>query len=293
MEKTTREKLLPLATYASVGVAIILIILKTWAWLSSGSASLLASLLDSIVDSFASVINLIAVRIALQPADKLHRFGHGKAEGLSALAQSTFIAGSAVFLILHSIDQLLKPVPVTNTGFGVMVMVISMVLTLALVLFQRWVLKQVASQSIQADSMHYVTDFLVNLVVIVALVLSQLGMVYADAVLAIVLGVWILWGSWGIAKGALATLMDKALSEEEHASICEVVMATAGVMGIHDLRTRESGHVKFIQFHIELDDDLSFVAAHAISDQVEKNVAALFDEAEVIVHQDPVSACLA
>ncbi len=282
-----REKLLPLATYASISVAAILILLKTWVWLASGSASILASLLDSIMDSFASIINLFAIRIAIQPADNNHRFGHGKAEGLSALAQSTFIAGSAVFLILHSVDQLIKPQAVAHTGWGMVVMVVSMVLTFALVMFQRWILKQTESQSVHADSMHYVTDFMANGVVIVALLLTQLGFASADAVLAITLGVWILKSSWDIAKEAFDTLMDKALSDEENQTIQTVVLQTEGVLGMHDLRTRASGAVKFIQFHIEVADDLNIVAAHAISEEVEHRVMALYADAEVIVHQDP------
>ncbi len=292
MKTISREKLLPLASYASVTVAVILIILKTWVWLISGSASILASLLDSIMDSFASIINLIAIRIAIQPADSNHRFGHGKAEGLSALAQSAFIAGSAVFLILHSIDQLIKPQPVENTGWGMVVMAVSMVLTLILVMFQRWILTQTESQSVHADRMHYVTDFLVNFVVIVALFLTQLGWKSADSVLAILLGVWILKSAWDIAKGALDTLMDKSLSEQELIDIYNAVIETPGVLGMHDLRTRASGAVKFVQLHIELDDSLPFLQAHEISEAVEKNIQNLFDESEVMVHQDPISVVL-
>lgn len=178
---TKRETLLPLATYASVATAILLVGLKTWAWLASGSVSLLASLVDSLTDSLASIVNLFAVRLALRPADDNHPFGHGKAESLSALAQSAFIGGSAVFLLLNAVERLLHPQPLQQTTLGIAVMLVSLLLTLALVLFQRWVLRHAQSQAVSADSLHYVTDFASNIVVLVALVLAAWGWQRADA----------------------------------------------------------------------------------------------------------------
>ena len=287
---TKRETLLPLATYASVATAILLVGLKTWAWLASGSVSLLASLVDSLTDSLASIVNLFAVRLALRPADDNHPFGHGKAESLSALAQSAFIGGSAVFLLLNAVERLLHPQPLQQTTLGIAVMLVSLLLTLALVLFQRWVLRRAQSQAVSADSLHYVTDFASNIVVLVALVLAAWGWQRADAVLALLLGGWIFWSAAKIAIEAVNTLMDKALPPADVARIEAAALAVPGVLGIHDLRTRLSGARHFVQMHIDLDARLNIVEAHDIAVAVAAQVRALFEDAEVIVHQDPVEA---
>ena len=287
---TKRETLLPLATYASVATAILLVGLKTWAWLASGSVSLLASLVDSLTDSLASIVNLFAVRLAMRPADDNHPFGHGKAESLSALAQSAFIGGSAVFLLLNAVERLLHPQPLQQTTLGIAVMLVSLLLTLALVLFQRWVLRRAQSQAVSADSLHYVTDFASNIVVLVALLLAAWGWPRADAVLALLLGGWIFWSAAKIAIEAVNTLMDKALPPADIARIEAAALAVPGVLGIHDLRTRLSGARHFIQMHIDLDARLNIVEAHDIAVAVAAQIRALFEEAEVIVHQDPVEA---
>ena len=287
---TKRETLLPLATYASVATAILLVGLKTWAWLASGSVSLLASLVDSLTDSLASIVNLFAVRLALRPADDNHPFGHGKAESLSALAQSAFIGGSAVFLLLNAVERLLHPQPLQQTTLGIAVMLVSLLLTLALVLFQRWVLRRAQSQAVSADSLHYVTDFASNIVVLVALVLAAWGWQRADAVLALLLGGWIFWSAAKIAIEAVNTLMDKALSPADIARIEAAALAVPGVLGIHDLRTRLSGARHFVQMHIDLDARLNIVEAHDIAVAVAAQIRALFEDAEVIIHQDPVEA---
>ncbi len=289
IDASRRRQLLSWATYASVSVASVLIVLKTWAWLAGGSVSILASLVDSLMDAGASVINLLAVRIALQPADDNHSFGHGKAESLSALVQSAFITGSAVFLLLNAADRLLHPQALNHTGLGMVVMGVSLGLTLALVLFQRWVLRQTESTAIAADSLHYLSDFLSNAVVLLALFLSGLGFVHADAILAALIGLWILKSAWDILSEAIHHLMDHALPEADLARIQAAVLATPGVLGVHDVRTRLSGSVRFVQMHIELADDLSVLAGHEIAEAVEHNVGALFEQSEVIVHQDPVS----
>lgn len=288
--KMQREKLLKLATYASVTVALTLIGLKTWAWILSGSVSLLASLVDSAMDAAASLINLLAVRIALKPADEEHRFGHGKAEALAALAQAAFITGSAVFLILESADRLIHPQPIEATGIGLWVMGIAMVMTITLVALQRWVMRQTSSQAIAADSLHYVSDLLSNTVVIIALLLAHYGMGSADAYLALVLAVWILKSAWDIAKTAINELMDRELSLEFKEQIAMIVHDVKGVRGFHDLKTRASGGQVFVQLHIELDDALKLSDAHAITDTVEKKILAILpEESEVLVHQDPIS----
>ncbi len=277
-----------LATYASVGVATLLIAVKLVAWVLTDSVSLLSTLLDSLFDAAASVINLLAVRHALMPADREHRFGHGKAEPLAALGQSTFITGSAIFLMIEATHRLYQPQAVGYIDIGIGVMLFAIVVTLALTRFQAYVVRRTGSIAIQADSLHYVGDLLVNGAVIVALLLvSELGWLYADPVFGIGISLYILYNAWRIARGAWDMLMDRELPDEDRARIKGIVMAHPQVLDLHDLRTRASGRRTFIQLHLELDGGMSLIEAHAISDAVEAQLMETFPEAEVIIHQDP------
>ena len=282
-------RLMKLATYASISVALILIVAKLAAWGMSGSVSLLATLVDSTLDAFASLINLLAVRHALSPADKEHRFGHGKAEALAGLGQSAFITGSAAFLLLESGRRLMNPEPVQSYALGIWVMVFSIALTLVLLSFQRHVIAKTNSTAIKADALHYRTDVLVNASVILALWLSVEGWAGFDALFAGGIALYILWSVWGIISQALDHLMDKELPDEDRAEIKQIVNAHSEVRGMHDLRSRRSGTDTFIQLHLELDDELKLLQAHRISDEVELSIQKSYPSAEIIIHIDPVS----
>ena len=281
-------RLMRLATYASVSVAAVLIVVKLAAWWMTDSVSLLATLIDSLLDAAASVVNLIAVRHALTPADREHRFGHGKAEPLAALGQSAFIAGSAVFLVIEAGHRIYDPRPVLHGDIGIGVMVFAIVVTFALTRYQAYVVRRTGSIAIQADSLHYVGDLLANGAVIVALVLSfRFGFVYADPLFAIAIAAYILKNAWTIARGAYDMLMDHELPEDERARIKEVVLQHPDVIDMHDLRTRASGPQTFIQVHIEMDGAMSLLHAHEVADEVEAALCAAYPGAEVIIHQDP------
>jgi ferrous-iron efflux pump FieF len=282
-------RLMRLATYASISVAVTLILVKFGAWLSTESVSLLATLIDSSLDALASLINLLAVRHALTPADKQHRFGHGKAEALAGLGQATFIAGSAGFLVLQSISRIVHPQAVGMIGVGIGVMVFSILATLGLLAFQRHVIRKTDSTAIKADELHYRTDLMVNGSVIVALVLAEYGWPGFDAVFALGIAAYILYSSWQIAHEAVQHLMDQELPDEDRQRIIDTVLKHPETRGMHDLRTRRSGTTCFIQLHLELDDQLSLVKAHRISDQVEIQLRNLFPDAEIIIHEDPAS----
>ena len=281
-------RLMRLATYASVGTASVLIAVKLAAWLYTDSVSLLSTLIDSILDVFASIVNLLAVRHALQPADREHRFGHGKAEPLAALAQATFISGSALFLVFEAGSRLFAPAPLANTGFGIGVMIFAIAATFALTRFQAYVVRKTGSIAIKADSLHYLSDLLVNASVVVALLLvSQLGWIWADAIFGLGIAAYILVNAWQIARGAYDMLMDRELPEEERRQIKEIVMAHPEVIDLHDLRTRASGRDTFIQIHLELDGALTLLRSHEIADEVEARLLEAFPGAEVLIHQDP------
>jgi len=277
-----------LATYASVTVACVLIAIKAWAWFGSGSVALLSSLVDSILDALASIVNLIAVRHALEPADAEHRFGHGKVESLASLGQAAFIGGSAVFLVFEAVHRMIRPQELGNMGAGISVMTISIVLTLILVLFQKFVVKRTGSIAISADSLHYRSDILVNVGIIAALVaVSTLGWSFVDPLAAFAVAAYILYGAWTIAHQSFDMLMDRELPEEERRNIRDLVVSHEEVHDMHDLRTRSAGINSFIQFHIELDHHITVIHAHQIADDVEAKIRVAYPEAEVIIHQDP------
>lgn len=282
-------KLLRLATYASISVALILIVAKLIAWGLSDSVSLLATLIDSVLDALASLINLIAVRHALTPADKEHRFGHGKAEALAGLSQSMFIAGSAGFLLFEAGRRLVSPIAVQSVGISMLVMVFSIVATLILVDFQHHVIRKTNSTAIRADALHYRTDLLVNGSVILALWLSVQGWAGFDALFACAIALYILHSAWEIIRHSYDHLMDRELPDEQRQEIERLVLQHKRALGLHDLRSRHSGTKTFIQLHLELDDDLSLLEAHRISDEVEASLLATFPGSEIIIHIDPQS----
>ncbi len=281
-------RLMLLASRAAVAVASVLILVKLAAWLLTDSVAMLSTLVDSLLDVCASLINLFAVRHALQPADQEHRFGHGKAEALAGLGQSAFIAGSAVFLLLAASQRLITPQPLENTAIGIAVMAFSILLTLALVIFQRSVIRRTGSVAIRADSLHYVGDLLTSGAVILAFVLaSNLGWAMADPLMGAAIAVYILYNAWQIARSSLDILMDRELPDEDRRRIHDLAVAHPEVVDMHDLRTRSAGQQIFIQLHLEMEPTLSLMQAHEIADSVETEIRQAFPDAEVLIHQDP------
>jgi len=281
-------RLMRLATYASVTVAGILVIAKSGAWLATDAVSMLSTLVDSLLDAGASIISLVAVRHALQPADKEHRFGHGKAESLASLAQAAFVSGSALFLLFEAGQRFLHPRGIENPAVGYGVMAVSIALTIALVLFQRRVVKRTGSLAIRADSLHYRMDVLINFGVIVSLFLvGQLGWNHADPVFALAIAFYIFWGAWEIARDALQILMDRELPDADRKRILEIARAHPDVLDAHDLKTRTSGLSVFIQLHLEMDPDIKLRDAHEISEAVMLSIEEAYPAAEVLIHEDP------
>ncbi|NKB37457.1 MAG: cation diffusion facilitator family transporter [Gammaproteobacteria bacterium] len=289
MEQKKQANLMRGATYASVATAFFLILIKFIAFLFTGSVSLLSSLIDSILDSLASIINLFAVRASLEPADKEHRFGHGKAEPLAGLAQAAFVMGSSLFLIVESFKRFVHPEPVEHGSIGILVMLISLGATIVLVLYQRYVVKQTGSLAIQADSIHYFSDIALNVGVILSLFLSAyVAWTLADPIFALLIAGYIIVSAWNIVSQSLDQLMDRELSDEERSKIKNIIASHAGVIGMHDLRTRASGKDIFIQAHIDMDAEMSLYDAHQISEAVESELQVNFPTADILIHQDPV-----
>lgn len=285
--KKTNVRLMRQCLYAAIFSAFFMILLKTYAWISTQSLSLLSSLIDSIIDMASSFINLYAIHRSFRPANKEYSFGQTKAESLAALGQSFFIGGSALFLLEKSFERFLKPEILEGTTLGMSVMILTTLCTLGLVLFQRYVIKKTKSLAIQADALHYKGDLLMNLGVFLALLLSRwLQVSWIDPTFAFFIALYILYTSFKIGKSAMDILMDKELPEEIRHKILSLVFSHNQVKGIHDLRTRSGGIKQFIQLHIELDGHLTLSEAHQIAEQIEQEIRLTFPDTEVIIHQD-------
>ncbi len=282
------QKLMKMATYYSVATAILIIIIKIIAWIYTDSLSLLASLADSVLDVIASLLNLFAVHYALQPADDDHRFGHGKAEDIASFAQSAFIAGSAMFIVIQAIGRTIDPHPLQNEIIGIAVMIASIVFTVALLSFQKYVIAKTNSSVIKADFLHYITDVFVNIMVIISFLASMyMDIGSIDTIMSFAIAAYIFKGSWQVGRRAFDNLMDKEMPDADRMKIVECILSDKNVLGMHDLRTRISGMKSFIQFHVELNGEITLKSANQIADNLEHSISQLYPNAEVIVHQDP------
>lgn len=289
LSRDNYAKLVTLAAWVATSIAVFLLIIKMITWWLTGSVSLLASVVDSLIDLAASMVNLIVIRYSLQPADDEHTFGHGKAESLAALAQAMFISGSAFFLLLNGVERFFRPQVLNSPEYGVYVSLFAMLVTFILVRFQKYVVGQTGSQAIAADSLHYQTDLYMNGAIMLALCISWFGFTQADAVFAIGIGFYILYSAIRMVYSAIQSLLDHQLPPEEVEQISQIAISVTGVLGVHDIRTRMAGVTRFIQLHLELDDHMELIEAHRISDQVEALLQSQFEEVDVLIHHDPYS----
>jgi ferrous-iron efflux pump FieF len=285
---TEHARLRGRATYASVAVSVFLIVVKFTAWLATGSVAMLSSLVDSMLDVVAAVVNLFAVRHALEPADREHRFGHGKAEPLAALGQSAFLAGGALLLVFEAVSRTISPEPIVRANFGIAVMIFSLIVDGTLVLYQRYVVAKTKSLAIGADELHFRSDLVVNAAVLASLVVDRLiEAPILDPLFGGAIGLWIIYGSIQLMRLSFGQLMDHELPDEDRARIRKIAEAAPEVTAVHDIKTRAAGPTAFIQLHLEMDGAMDLRRAHEIADEVEAQLRSAFPHAEIIIHQDP------
>ncbi len=276
------------AALASVGVALFLVIIKIIAAMQTGSVAMLGSLADTGLDLAASLVTLFAVRYAMQPADNEHRFGHGKAEALSALFQVALIAMSALAIGGRAIERLRNGQSTSEPEFGIIVSLIAIAVTLGLLAYQRFVIKRTGSVAIGADHVHYQTDLLLNVAVILAIILDNiLNVKGVDALFGIAIAIWLLWGAWRAASQAIDHLMDREWPTEKRQRFLAMASSHPELKGIHDLRTRSSGSDEFVQFHAWVDPQMTVLEAHRVMDEVEAKLMEAFPGVEVLIHPDP------
>jgi ferrous-iron efflux pump FieF len=291
MTREERRRVIPLAmraALASVAMAGSLLIVKGYAAWHTGSVAMLGSLADTGLDLLASLVTLYGVKLAAEPADHDHRFGHGKAEALAALFQVVLITASAIGIAWRAVQRLGSPQVNEDAGLGIGVSVLAIVATFGLLAYQRAVIRKTGSVAILADNVHYQSDVLLNCAVIAALVLDQyLGVAGADPVFGIAIALWLAWGAFQASSQAIDMLMDKEWPDDQRAAFIEVAARQPGIRGIHDFRTRRSGTHDFAQFHMEVDRNLTVGQAHDIVERVEHALRDVFPRVETLIHLDP------
>ena len=285
---TDRARLTRSAAFASIGMAVFLAALKLWAVWRTGSTAMLGSLADTTLDLVASVATLIGVWVAAQPADESHRFGHGKAEALAAMFQVILIVLSAGAIAFRAVLRLAEGVRTQAAAEGIGVSAIAILATLALLAWQRHVIRQTASLAIRTDNVHYQSDLLLNLAVIAALAIDQyLGFAEADPLFGLGIAAWLLWGAWRASTEAVEQLMDHEWPEEKRLRFVECAARHPELSKLHDLRTRTSGNRDFAQFHVDMPAAMSVAEAHAIIERVEQDLCREFPDLELLIHIDP------
>ena len=277
------------ASIASLLVASTLIVLKYYGWVATTSVSLLGSLADSLIDFLASVFVFIAISYSLLPADAKHRFGYGKSEGLAAFIQSLLIGISGIYVCFEAIKRLLNPSPISQPSIAIWIILISIALTITLVMYQKYVVKKSKSMAIESDQYHYLTDIFINLSVLFSIVITGwTRFVFIDALVGLLISGVVLYTSVTLLKKSFKILLDQEIQSDDRDRIKEIALDHPKVLGFHDLRTRDTGRKYIIQFHLELDPNMSLLESHEITDEVTDNVLKLYPDSELIIHTDPL-----
>jgi len=277
------------ASIASLLVASTLIVLKSYGWVTTTSVSLLGSLADSLIDFLASVFVFVAISYSMLPADAKHRFGYDKSEGLAAFVQSLFIGISGIYVCFEATKRLLNPSQINQPSTAIWIILVSIVLTLALVMYQKYVVKKTKSIAIESDQYHYLTDTYINLSVLFSIAITGwTRFVFIDALVGLLISGVVLYTSVTLLKKSFKILLDQEIQSEDRDRIREIALDHPKVLGFHDLRTRDTGRKYIIQFHLELDPNMSLLESHEITDEVTDNVLKLYPDSELIIHTDPL-----
>lgn len=288
VESDQLNRLRRLAAISSITLATTLVAAKLMAELLTGSVAVLSTLLDSIADLAASLVTMVCVSRSIRPPTRSFRYGQGKAEPLSALGQSAFIGASGIFIIVDASGRFIDPQPIERAGIGIGVMILALVLTAAVVLFQRRVVRLTGSPAIEADSLNFTGDLVTGVSVLAALIIVELTHVlWLDPVVAIGVALYLLRNAAVIGRGAVIMLLDHELPPEEREQIFAIVRKQAQVRDLHDVRTRRAGTHRFIELHLEVDGALSLSEAHSIAHRVEAALLSAFPDADILIHQEP------
>jgi len=288
MKASTATRITRRVAMLSVATASVLIALKLWAWLASGSVAMLSSLADSGLDGVASLFTLLAVTYAAQPPDAEHRYGHGKAEAFAALLQALLVGVSATLVAVEAIERFRTPKPIAESTLALGVMGASIVLTLALIWAQTLAVRQTGSVATHGDRAHYAADLAANVAVIGGIgAAAMFGVAWADPLVGLGVALWLAWSALDVARGGLDQLLDRELPDDARARIRDLAMQSGGLLDVHMLRTRASGPYVHIQFHADLPPGLSLIEAHQRMVAAEQSILKEFPAADILIHPDP------
>jgi len=277
------------ASIASLLVASTLIVLKYYGWVATNSISLLGSLADSLIDFLASVFVFIAISYSLLPADAKHRFGYDKSEGLAAFIQSLLIGISGIYVCFEAITRLLNPSQINQPNIAIWIILVSIALTIALIIYQKYVVKKSQSMAIESDQYHYLTDTFINLSVLFSIVITGwTQFTFIDAVVGLLISGVVLYTAFILLKKSFKILLDQEIQSSHRDQIRKIALQHPQVLGFHDLRTRDTGRKYIIQFHLELDPKMSLLESHRITDEVTDNILDVYPNSELIIHTDPL-----
>lgn len=283
-----RGHLTQTAASISLAVALAIIAMQLFAYFQTNAMVMLASVLESVADAVASGMSLFALHAAHRGPDYNHRYGHGKAEPLVALAQAAFIAGSGIYFLLQAANRLINPQPVESATFGIVIMLASSALILGLLMYQHRIVRRTHSMSIKADFVHYMNDLVVNFVVIAALVMCRWsGWQWVDSASGILIAGYILCSAYPLGRRAANELMDLEMDDAARQRILKIIRANSAVSGVHDLRTRRSGPDVFIEAHVEMPPQMTLTEVHHVTDELEAALRKKFPTAYITLHQEP------
>lgn len=275
------------ASYASVIIAVIIMFIKSYGWISTDSQSILASLIDSALDVTSSAINLIAVRLSLTPPDHNHRFGHDKFQDLAIFSQSIFFFSSSLFILYSSFTALYYRQIPENYELGTNAIYLCIILTFGLVMYQTYVFNKTASKIVAADKLHYFSDFLTNIAIIASLYFSE-QFWFIDSLTGIFIALYIIKGSYSLFREAIKNLADEEFELKDRQKVIDIINSCPDIQGFHELKTRFAGNKPFIQLHLDINGEFSLKKTHDISEKVEQALMKAFPGGEIIIHQDPV-----
>ncbi len=265
--------------------------LKTAAYFYTGSVGLLSDALESVINLIAAIIALLMIKIAVQPPDDDHAFGHDKAEYFASGIEGTLIFLAAGGIIYTAIPRLLAPQPIENVGIGLVVSVAASIVNLVVGILLIKIGKQHHSIVLEADGRHLMTDVWTSVGVILAvLAVSFTGWLVLDAIIALIVALNIIWTGFQLIKRSALGLMDTAVAPETGEQIVAILDGYVEKQGIdyHALRTRQSGARKFISVHILVPDEWTVQKGHDLTEEIELEICRNIPESTVFTHLEPL-----
>ncbi|WP_066354710.1 cation diffusion facilitator family transporter [Aliarcobacter skirrowii] len=278
------------ATIVSSTVAAILTLLKLIIGIFSGSVAVLASAVDSILDMFVSIFNYFAILNSEKPADKNFNYGRGKIEAFALVIEGVIITLSGIFLLYHAVKKAILGETSQYLDISIYVMILSLIITIGLVTYLNYVSKKTQSMIIKADALHYKTDVLSNIAVLVSLVLVSITEYEIfDVIIGALISFYIIYSAFEIIKKGTLVLLDKSLDKEIVSQIEEVIKNSPQVNSYHLLKTREASNQFFVDVHIVFNCLITLMEAHKISHEIEDEIKRIDEKREWIVsiHLEP------